>query len=119
LDDLFFKGETKKDSFFTAENERLKLQDPPICNPENHLKHPPLCLCIRSPFIVQLGMTQKHPSFLPHSQLLSIDASRISEQKRILPSLKLTAGPPLKINGWKIVVSFWGPAHLQVRTGNC
>ena len=33
----------------------------------------------------------------------------------VLPSLKLTASLPLKMDGWNICVSFWGPAYFQGR----
>ena len=31
-------------------------------------------------------------------------------------SLKLTASLHLKMDGWNMIVSFWGPAYFQVRT---
>ena len=32
----------------------------------------------------------------------------------LLPSLKLTVNSPLKINGWKIKVPFWGPVSFPL-----
>ena len=57
-----------------------------------------------------LAVTEENsPGFL--GSCIKFQGSTCTVIHKLLPSLKLTY--PLKMDGWKTIVSFWGPAYFQ------
>ena len=116
---ICFSKVKQKKIVFTPENERRKLQDPPICTPENHLKHheasTSMSLCSFAVHFPWPTWDDSETSKLLASFSITFNRCFKDFGARKNTTLPETNGWPQKINGWKMILSFWGPAHLQVR----